>query len=321
MASGTSVCNRDTANKALPFLKLISSFEFLITLIVVRNVFDLCLPVTQLLQGNDNDIMDGIQMIESLKKVAALWKLSINIHHEKWFSEASDMAKKLGISVQQPRTCSQQLYRGNSPAETVSDYFRIHLTIPMFDHLLTELNNRFQDETLAIYKGLALIPSKMMTLIHDKVDWKKNIEEFVEIYADDLPNRVALETELCLWEQFWKDFTSSRPANVTQTLKAVKFAGFENIKVLLRILGTIPVTTCEVERVFSAMKVLKTFARSTMTNKRLNGLALIYIHRFFIPDFFKVINQFALKNRRLDFKEKPGETVDYSDNEYKSDID
>ena len=81
----------------------------------------------------------------------------------------------------------------------------------------------------------------------------------------------------------------------------MSFPGFENIKVALRILGTIPVTSCECERSFSALRRLKDYTRSTMLSDRLNGLALIYVHREIIPDVEKVIDRFALKNRRLEF--------------------
>lgn len=59
--------------------------------------------------------------------------------------------------------------------------------------------------------------------------------------------------------------------------------------------------SCECERSFSALRRLKEYTRSTMTNDRLNGLALMYIHQDIVPDTENVIDRFALNNRRLDF--------------------
>ena len=85
------------------------------------------------------------------------------------------------------------------------------------------------------------------------------------------------------------------------TLKAIMFPGFENIKVLLRILGTLPVTSCECERSFSALKRLKNYTRSTMTGERLNGLALLHIHKEIEVGVEEVITKFAeLGSRRLE---------------------
>ena len=85
------------------------------------------------------------------------------------------------------------------------------------------------------------------------------------------------------------------------TLKAVNFDGFENIKVILRILGTLPITSCKCERSISALRVLKDYKRSTMVEERLNGLALMNIHQEIVPDTDKVIDKFSVGNTRLKF--------------------
>ena len=59
--------NRETSDKALNFLKLISSFSFLISLVVTRSVFDHTLDVTKLLQTRNMDVIGGLELIETLK--------------------------------------------------------------------------------------------------------------------------------------------------------------------------------------------------------------------------------------------------------------
>ena len=41
-----------------------------------------------------------------------------------------------------------------------------------------------------------------------------------------------------------------------------------------------------------------------MVSERLNGIALMHIHQEIVPDVEKVIDLYALKNRRLNFVEK-----------------
>ena len=55
------------------------------------------------------------------------------------------------------------------------------------------------------------------------------------------------------------------------------------------------------ERLFSAMRRLKTYTRSTMFSERLNGIALMHVHQEIIPDIEKVKDLFSTKNRRLSF--------------------
>ena len=82
----------------------------------------------------------------------------------------------------------------------------------------------------------------------------------------------AAESENCL------------PENISSTLKCIPFNGFNNIKVSLRILGTYPVTTCTFEQSFSAMRQLKTYAKSTMALESLNGIELMHVHQKIVPD-------------------------------------
>ena len=49
------------------------------------------------------------------------------------------------------------------------------------------------------------------------------------------------------------------------------------------------------------MRRLKTYTRSTMISERLNGIALMHVHQEIVPDIEKVIDLFAVTNRRLNF--------------------
>ena len=84
---------------------------------------------------------------------------------------------------------------------------------------------------------------------------------------------------------------------------------FSETVVLLNILITTPMTTAESERCFSTLKRIKTFLRSTMSEDRLNALAMLSMEKNLvkdIPDFNKrVIDRFAtLKERRAKFMYK-----------------
>jgi len=76
---------------------------------------------------------------------------------------------------------------------------------------------------------------------------------------------------------------------------------FPSIAVLLQIYATLLVTTATSERSFSALKYIKNYLRSTMSDSRLNGLALLYVHRDIPLNYDSVIDYFAKGNRRLEF--------------------
>ena len=67
-----------------------------------------------------------------------------------------------------------------------------------------------------------------------------------------------------------------------------------------KVLLTIPVTVASAERSFSKLKLLKTYLRSTISQERLNGLAIISIESEILDtmDYKELIESFASKNAR-----------------------
>ena len=111
-----------------------------------------------------------------------------------------------------------------------------------------------------------------------------------------------LNSESDLWESYWKCYYGDIPDESRTTMKTISFPGFQNMQMALKIIATMLVTSSACERSFSAMSRLKNYTRSTMTNDRLNGLALVHIHRNIIPSIANVLNRYGNSgNRNLKF--------------------
>ena len=249
-------CNRDTSDKACSFLKLISSFSFIVSLVITRHVFDLTIDVTTLLQAKKIDIIGCLQMIKTLKNVCSATRNNVNQHHSSWYKTALNLSAKVGVAEMMKRIVGKQTLRDNPPADSVSDYYKKAIIIPLLGHLKNELDNRFHSETITSYKGLSVIPAQMLHMISKKnkyFEWKEQFRNFTNFYEDDLPNPLSLGAEMELWENYWVKFQGSRPETIAATLKSVDFSAFANIKVALRLLATLPVTSCECERSFSSL--------------------------------------------------------------------
>ena len=225
------------------------------------------LPVTYLLQSSSLDVINGFHLIESLKNLFIAVRNNADVYHNKWYSEAVALAQEVNIEERKHRTCKKQIHRDNHDVETVSDYFKNSLTLPIIDHLNLSLKDRFNSTNLICYKGFSIIPTVMIALCESSSSsWRVMFDEFFQFYKSDFPNPIAIDAECDLWENYWVRFKGCRPDNTIGTLKLIPFAGFENIKVALRILATLPVTSCECERSFSALRRLKYYAKSTMVN-------------------------------------------------------
>ena len=102
------------------------------------------------------------------------------------------------------------------------------------------------------------------------------------------------------------EYEGSLPSSITKTLKITHEMrkSFPNIYAALRILATIPVTSCEVEQAVSVLRRLKTYLWSTMENDRLNGLSLMTIHHDIVLNFDEILNRFARDHpRRMELLE------------------
>ena len=128
----------------------------------------------------------------------------------------------------------------------------------------------------------------------DGVCWRSKFKNFLKSYEGDFGqiSMKTLESELHLWEEHWSQSKTYLPDRVSTKLKSINFPCFPIIKTALRILGTLPVISCSCERSFSALRKLKMYKRSTMYNKRLSAMALLYIHFEIDPDPQSILEKF-----------------------------
>ena len=163
------VCNQDTSAKATLFYKLMTSFDFLSSLVITRSILDLTLPVTQLLQ---DPAIGATQLIESLKSFICCKRNAVDTFHKKCYSDIVEIACKVGIEECKPRTSKLQRNRNNISSESISDYFKKVVTIPLLDHLPVEIERRFDHGSISFCSGLVIIPSKMVSLVYKNVNWR-----------------------------------------------------------------------------------------------------------------------------------------------------
>ena len=83
---------------------------------------------------------------------------------------------------------------------------------------------------------------------------------FANCCYEDFPNFNGLDAELNLWFNFYDcaKFKSNLPDSVSVTLKRVDSLAFPNIKLALKLLGTLPITTCECDQSFPPLRIVKT---------------------------------------------------------------
>ena len=73
---------------------------------------------------------------------------------------------------------------------------------------------------------------------------------------------------------------------------------FPLIYCCLKLLCTVPATSCECERTISIIRLLKSYLRSTMSQERFSSLALLHARRDFVLDLDAIVDKFARRHPR-----------------------
>ena len=107
--------------------------------------------------------------------------------------------------------------------------------------------------------------------------------------------------------QIWSTREKILPSTVSDTLKKISADGvkliYPNIMTILYIVLTFSATSASVERTNSALRVIKTSYRSTMSEERFNALILLFVHQHISLYYAKIIDLYSQRHpRRMLFK-------------------
>lgn len=189
-----------------------------------------------------------------------------------------------------PRTVARQTKRANYPTDP-KEYYKLSLFLPYIDSIINSLNIRFSEKNTNIFNYFALYSSTFKTMFHDQIN-----ELLLKLDGSgDLIN------EGLIWHKIVQD-TKTNISTLENMLRAAEFVP-KIQSVLLKSLA-FPVTTATIERLFSTLRRVKTWLRSTMSENRVSGLCMLSVHRDMIKsdeETFteQVIDKFAENKRRL----------------------
>ncbi|OXA45920.1 52 kDa repressor of the inhibitor of the protein kinase [Folsomia candida] len=113
----------------------------------------------------------------------------------------------------------------------------------------------------------------------------------------------VVKSEIKLWQTKWNGVEiHEKPKNALEALDKCDHTFFPNIHYFLKVLASLPVTSCSSERSFSTLRQLKNYLRNTVSEERLTSLAVLYVHRNYPVDVDSVIEKFiSIKRRRMTF--------------------
>ena len=293
--------SQETRRDALSYFIALTQFPFIFALSVTKEVLGYTKALSVKLQGRYVDVVKAFVEINTVKKTLNNARIGISQFHGRVYSLAVELAKVVDVGESVPRTTGRQQHRCNVPSSSPSEYFMRQLTIPALDYLISEINSRFTSAlSSAIIQIKVLLPSTLTE--RTQILTAAEIPDLISFYNDDLPSPASLDAELHCWGVKWADVEVRQQAkalnNPRKTLAIIDSDFFPNIKVLITIACTIAVTSAECERSISRLRYLKNPMRSTMRQKRLNDLAMLYVNRDIACCPNIVVDQFARKHPR-----------------------
>jgi len=81
-------CWDASAGDAYSYASVLTNFDFILTLVIVRMVLGFARSATSQLQGQNIDVIKGLQEISTIKHSLQIARNSIDIPHNGWFDEA-----------------------------------------------------------------------------------------------------------------------------------------------------------------------------------------------------------------------------------------
>nr|XP_034972130.1 52 kDa repressor of the inhibitor of the protein kinase isoform X2 [Zootoca vivipara] len=267
--------NSSVASRACTLSTALSDFDFVVTVVIIKNILSFTRAFGKNLQGQTSDVFFAASsltaVLHSLNEVME----NIEVYHEFWFEEATTLATKLDLPVKLPGKFSRAQQGSLDSEITPENYYKEALSIPTMEHIIQELKDIFSEQHLRALKCLSLVPSVM-----GQLKFNTSEEHHADMHKNDLPNPDTLSAELHCWRIKWKHRGKDieLPTTIYEALHLPDIKFFPNVYALLKVLCILPIMKVENEKFEVGRRRLKAYLRNTLTEQRSSHLALLNIN-------------------------------------------
>ncbi len=284
-------------------LQQMQTKKFIFMLVVFCKLFQCSDFATKGLQSPAICVTDCISLIETLKATLATFRDDSDGDFDKVLRLTEELIVKYEIACwdlimsrerKLPAKFSQSIVittLGKTSAIKNNGDLRA-LWNCILDNEMAELNSRFKDDTYGIMRASA-------TLIPGSTTF--GTQELIKSPCS-LYGITVCDAEFAFFTQFIKGKADKdKMPSLIELLDACAADIFPGMNRLLRAIITLPMTSCSVERLFSATHRINTRLRASMVTERLNNLTLLSFERELTEtlDYDEIISIFNSKPRRL----------------------
>ena len=276
-----------TRRVSAALLTAVTSVEFVVTLFATANVMALMRPPSVKMQGRDQDLAQAMPLVEVALSELREKRSKVDESFREVFSRATSVMTRHDVEV---KVSTHKKRSKGMPHQTPEEFYRAISYIPLLDEIVAQLERRFSEHVQKAATAIRLLPGS----VESDTSWVPGfIETYQEIF-DCSPSEA--ESEVRTWQHMWRNEKGQKPTTVLSALDSTE--PFPIISKMITILATLPVTSAEAERSFSTLRSLKTWLRSTMSEERLAGLALMRVHLDLVPAVSDIVTRFATSSAK-----------------------
>ncbi len=257
-------------HNALEISKALVDFEFVMALVVLKNALTLTRAFGKNVQGKVTDAHFAATslkaVLHSLKEVSD----NIDVYHEFWNDEAVNLAAAMEIPVKIPRSFLRKHQSESGAIQPVSHY-KEHLSVPVVNYVIKEMNELFCEDHLKALRCLSLVPA-----VIEQHKSSEPEEESVQVFKNCIPNAGTLSAELHCWWVKWskKGKGETLPSSLHETLQLADVKFFPNMLAVLRLVGILPTLALE-DSCDVAYKRFQMYMENTPDKFKSKSLALL----------------------------------------------
>ena len=147
------------------------------------------------------------------------------------------------------------------------------------DHVVEAIRDRFDQPGYSTYQNL----EELMVKACKGETYNVQLDYVCNFYKGDL-SRAQLEAQLPLLRQLCdtegiNEITIHDVVRILGSLSSAERVAFSSVWTAMKLLLVMPATNASSERSFSALRRIKTYLRTTMTQQRLNNLMLLHVNK------------------------------------------
>ena len=265
--------------------------SFVVHLCIFKFLLKICADASAKLQGKSETLEKALQAIKTV--CSWLERPQIPLADEVWediYKQAADIVQAADLPQHHVRRL--RAVHGCPAGLWSSEDYRREVFVPMCNKTLAELQRRFlSEENLAVYGGICALTPKSESFLNVEQIW--SMCDFYGVAK----KRNVVQTEIDLLRITFENGGDDLPSDLMGMLNFIEphKRVLSVMNKVLHISVTIPVTSAQAERSFSAMKRIKNFVRSTMGNTGLSDIGVLNVNAqmLYALDRETIINRFA----------------------------